>query len=203
MNTTNYSLTKQELRNASYFGEFKSCVYLLASEQLHRWRQWKTFSEDDFARMVEVEFTSEILVSALEQKVSGKSAVRMDKVYKRYDETFVGRKQLEHRFRFVLDEIYKSFPLESSNFLFFRKTLIYMFLMFVLDCSFGLTTSLKRKPRGKPLTPKQIAGVKLASERIKDKTAPEDVIAATQRRTTNPGERERLFRYLKKLSGNA
>jgi hypothetical protein len=203
MNATNYSLKKQELRNASFFGEFKSCAYLLASEQLHRWRHWKSFSEDDIARMTEVEFTSEVLVAALERRVGGKSAIRIDKTYDKFDETFAEREQLEDRFRFVMNEIDKHFSSEAPGFLFFRKTVIYVFFMFVLDASFGLTTSLTKKVRGKPLTPQQVAGIKLASDRIKMKSAPEDVITATERRTTNPGERDRLFRYLKKLCGNA
>jgi hypothetical protein len=203
MNATNYSLRKQELRNASFFGEFKSCAYLLASEQLHRWRHWRTFSEDDITRMTEVEFTSEVLVAVLERKVGGKSAIRIDKAYDRFDETFAEREQLELRFRFVLDQIDKHFSAETPSFLFFRKTVIYVFFMFVLDISFGLKTSLIKKIRGKALTPEQVAGIKLASERIKMKSAPGDVITATERRTTNPGERDRLFQYLKKLCGNA
>jgi hypothetical protein len=42
MNSTNYSLTKQELRNAHYYGELKTAAYQLAAEQLQRWREWKT-----------------------------------------------------------------------------------------------------------------------------------------------------------------
>lgn len=51
MNSTNYTLKKQELLNSQYFGEFKTSQYNLAAEQLERWRGWKTFTEDDIAKM--------------------------------------------------------------------------------------------------------------------------------------------------------
>ena len=45
MNSTNYTLNRQELINAKYFGEFKTSVYELATEQINRWKQRKTFSK--------------------------------------------------------------------------------------------------------------------------------------------------------------
>lgn len=47
INSTSYSLNQQELRNATFFGEFKTSVYKLAAKQLKRWRRWRTFSESD------------------------------------------------------------------------------------------------------------------------------------------------------------
>jgi len=38
MNSTGYKLSKQELRNAEFYGEFKQTMYALANEQLNRWR---------------------------------------------------------------------------------------------------------------------------------------------------------------------
>lgn len=203
MNATNYSLTKQELRNASYFGEFKSCVYSLAAEQYHRWGQWKIFSEDDIARMVEVEFISECLLSMLEGKIGGKSAGRIDGAYEKYDEQFGERSEVERRFRFVMDQVEAHFSSDFSDFVFFKKTLIYTLLMFVYDCGFGLDAPLDGKVKGAALRSDQVGAIKLASERIKKRTAPESVLVSTDRRTTNPKERKHLFDYLKKLIAHA
>ncbi len=203
MNATNYSLTKQELRNAGYFGEFKSCAYSLAAEQYHRWGQWKIFTEDDIARMVEVEFISECILSMLEGKIGGKSASRIDNAYEEYDEQFDNRSELEQRFRFVMDQVEANFSSNFSDFVFFKKTLIYTLLLFVYDSTIGLDTSMAKKIKGKTLSTAHITAIKLASDRIKNRTAPEDVLNSTDRRTTNPKERALLFNYLKKLAAHA
>src|ERR1700674_3712817 len=59
MNATGLKLNSQELRNAAYFGEFKTSMYAIAAEQLSRWRKWRIFSEGQLSRMSEVEITSE------------------------------------------------------------------------------------------------------------------------------------------------
>ncbi len=203
MNATNYSLTKQELRNAGHFGEFKSCAYSLAAEQLHRWRQWKIFTEDDIARMSEVEFTSECILSILDEKIAGKSAARIDNAYEKYDEEFAERVEIEHRFRFVMDQVDEKFSSDFSDFVFFKKTLVYTFLMFVYDSTIGFDTVLTKKAKGKSLSTGQVSAIKLASDRIKNRIAPQDVLDSTDRRTTNPKERTHLFNYLKKLASHA
>ena len=40
-NSTGTQLNNQELRNAEWFGEFKTLMYSLSLEQLDRWRSWK------------------------------------------------------------------------------------------------------------------------------------------------------------------
>ncbi|MGY4572960.1 DUF262 domain-containing protein [Bradyrhizobium sp. USDA 3256] len=45
MNATGVKLNPQELRNAEFFGEFKTSAYELATEQLYRWRDdWEVFT---------------------------------------------------------------------------------------------------------------------------------------------------------------
>jgi hypothetical protein len=52
----------QELRNAEFYGQFKTSAYEIATEQLNRWRDWKIFSPDQIARMNEVELSSEFML---------------------------------------------------------------------------------------------------------------------------------------------
>ena len=203
MNSTNYSLSKQELRNALYFGEFKSSAYLLAEEQYHQWIKWKIFDDDAIARMVEVEFTSECMVSILDGKIGGKSASRIDNAYKDYEGVFNVRHELEHRFRFVMDQVAANFNSDFSDFVFFDKRLVYTFLMFIYDLTIGLDAPMANKTKGKKLNIDQVSSIKLASKYIKDRTAPENVLNSTDRRTTNPKERAILFNYLKKTVADA
>ncbi len=198
MNSTNYTLTKQEHRNAQWFGEFKTSVYQLAAEQLTRWRTWKTFTEDDIARMSEVEHTAECLLVILNKIVTGKSASKIDKAFKDYDETYPHREEVERRFRDVMDAIDKHFSSYTTDFVFFKKTLLYTFFAFMYEMLFGLNMPLTKIIKPKLLSTDGISKIKLVSERINDRTAPANVLEATDRRTTNPKERKSLFDYLVK-----
>lgn len=198
MNSTNFTLTQQEKRNASYFGEFKTSVYDLAAEQLQRWRQWRTFTEDDIARMKEVELTSELVLIILDQRIQGKSTGSIDHAYRTYDENYALRTDVEKRFRTVMESIDTNFGSYSPDFVFYKKTLIYVFFAVTYELQFGLK-SLYEPFRPKSLTARQVSQIKLASERIKMRTAPETVLAASDRRTTNPKERHILFDYLLQL----
>jgi uncharacterized protein with ParB-like and HNH nuclease domain len=62
MNSTGVKLNAQELRNAEFYGQFKTTAYELATEQLNRWRDWSIFSPDQIARMNEVELSSEFMI---------------------------------------------------------------------------------------------------------------------------------------------
>ena len=199
MNSTNYTLTKQEQRNAQYYGEFKTSMYLLAAEQIHQWRKWKTFTEDDIARMNEIEHTAECVLMMINQKLEGKSAPKIDKAFKEYDETFSNREEIEKRFRIVMEVIDKTFATQLPEFSFCKKTLIYTFFTFLYDLQFGLETSLSQQSRPRQLSTDDIAKIKLVSDRIRTRTAPETVLDATDRRTTNPMERTLLFKYLHKV----
>ena len=61
LNATGVKLNSQELRNAEWFGEFKTSMYSLALEQLDNWRGWKVLTEDQIVRMKEVEVTSDLV----------------------------------------------------------------------------------------------------------------------------------------------
>ena len=43
MNSSGVKLNSQELRNAEFYGAFKTLSYILAYEQLDRWRKWGIF----------------------------------------------------------------------------------------------------------------------------------------------------------------
>ena len=79
MNATGVKLNDQELRNAEYYGAFKTLAYDLAYEQLNRWREWGIFSEMEIARMIEVEETSDLMLLILDG-MHGKNQRALNKV---------------------------------------------------------------------------------------------------------------------------
>lgn len=196
MNSTNYILKKQELLNAQYFGEFKTSQYQLAAEQLERWRDWKTFTEDDISRMQEVEMTSELCITLIEQKILGKSTPLIESYYKKYDEQYLFRTYVEDRYREVMDFIYSNFPGNKNDFVFYKKTIFYTFFTACYELLYGLKAPLNQKLIPERLTSQQIQELKQKSDRIKERSAPKEVLEATDRRTTNIKERDKLFKYL-------
>ena len=197
MNSTNYTLKKQELLNAQFFGEFKTSQYTLAAEQLERWRGWKTFTEDEIARMQEVELTSELSISILEKSILGKSSAQIENYYKKKDENYEERDEIEKRIRDVMDFIYQNFSGNKNDFVFFKKTIFYTFFITCYDLLFGLATSPKVPKIADKITQTLINDLKVKGDRIRVRTAPSFVLDATDRRTTNPKERKDLFNYLK------
>jgi len=195
MNSSNYILNPQEIRNSQWFGEFKSSMYSLAEEQLGRWRLWKTFSIDDIARMQEVELTTEFCLMMIDKDVQGKSRPRIDKAYEKYDESFPEKAEIENRFRNVMDTIDEKFGGEFFHSPFSKKTIVYSIFAVFYDLIYGLDSNLhKAKPTS--ISPEQVASIKLAGERIQKDTAPSDVLEAASRRTTNPKERKILTKYI-------
>jgi hypothetical protein len=196
MNSTNYTLKKQEILNSQYFGEFKTSQYNLAAEQLDQWRNWQTFTEGDIARMQEVELTSELTVSLLQNKVSGKSTPLIESYYKKFDETYLLKEIVEERFRNTFEYITTNFQGNRNDFVFFKKTVFYTFFMVIYDLLYGLHSDMSNSRNPKKVSVEQIQAIKLKGDRIKNRTAPDKVLEATDRRTTNPKEREILFNYL-------
>lgn len=198
MNATNYAINPQEVLNSQYFGEFKTSVYNLSAEQLNRWKDsWKTFSEDDISRMRETELTSELYIAILDGALSGKKTAKtIERYYSRFDEVFETKDEVERRFRFCMDQIAEHFPFDKSDFVFYKRTLFYTFFCYIYDVIFGFEIPVAQQGNASNLTVQVIDSIRLASERIANRTAPQNVLEATDRRTTNPRERELLFNYL-------
>jgi len=203
MNSTSYALNKQELRNAEYYGEFKTCVYELAAEQLHRWRRWGTFGDGEISRMAEVELTSECVFSFIEQKIGGRLSKRLDVAYKHYDDKLPGRANMEARFRSVFEEIDKHFGAEAGTLLFLERRAIYVFILFLYDKMFGLNSAITKRKKPRHLSNKELVAVREASDKIEKQKAPKAVIEATQKHTNDLKERQALFKFLHDQSANA
>jgi hypothetical protein len=195
MNATGVRLNDQELRNAEYFGEFKTLMYRLAAEQLSRWRNWGIFTDYNIARMEEVETASEFIQLML-RGVVGKSQRALDNLYKEYDETFSEAKEAAKRFRFVFDSIEDKLHKDLRRSPFRRKTLFYSLFAAFYDVHFGVGSSMEPH-RARSMSQKQLSKIKIAGERIREKTAPDAVLDATSLRTTHVSSRTTLFEFLR------
>lgn len=199
MNSTGVKLNPQELRNAAYFGPFKTTMYSLASEQLERWIEWKIFTLNQIARMQEVELTSEFVIFIL-QGITARTKTDIDAVYKKFEEIdpkFPKKKEIINRFREVMNTIDKYSETIITDTIFQKKDLFYILFTVLYDLRFGIKTPLEGG-RGKVISKDRIEKIKLLGLKIENGTAPLVVIETIKERYTNLKSRNVLFNYFRK-----
>jgi Protein of unknown function DUF262 len=206
MNATGVKLNGQELRNAEFFGEFKTSAYELATEQLYRWRDdWEVFSPDGIARMMEVEMASEFMAYIISGVLEKKTAT-IDSFYKYYDAAFPDHHEVERRFRIVFDTI-EDFLRNGIHLLFKSRTMFFALFAAVYGLQFeprAPTHGRLRlseiphlsKDKAAPLTPEMRGKLIRNATAIKDRQAPEAVQNARRSGTTDASNRRALINYL-------
>ncbi|MBN2253051.1 MAG: DUF262 domain-containing protein [Kosmotogaceae bacterium] len=137
LNTYSVTLNAQELRNAKYFGEFKTTVYTLSNEFLTFWQVNKIFSDPKILRMAEAEFVSELLI-AMSVGIQERSSSLIDNFYKTHDDEFAHRKTLMKRFRETIDTIGGIMGTDLAASKFGEPRLLYPLFCSVYHLQFGL-----------------------------------------------------------------
>lgn len=156
LNSYTLTLNKQELLNSRWFGDFKQTAYTLAAEgsALEAWKQLRVFSDQQIARMKEVEMTSDILVAV----VQGISDITdIPKLYEKYDADFPKGKEVSDRFRNCLSWIVNELSDSISTTRFKRRAWFYSLSVAVADALTGI-------PKGRG--PKSIRGKSEIAERM-------------------------------------
>lgn len=197
LNSTGVQLNKQELRNAEWFGEFKTQMYELALEQLDRWRGWHLLDDDAIARMKEAEITSDIAVMML-SGYGGKSQAAIDTAYKDNDEVFLQADVVSRRFRRVLDAVdelvgdqMEQTPYRTENW--------FIPLFFVLYETLWPGVSIDRNEAPKRLPSGFSRRLTDAAERLGFSELPAEVQDATRGAATDTTRRRIRFGYLSEL----
>ena len=196
MNATGFKLNSQELRNAGFFGEFKSSMYRLAAEQLPRWEKWRIFTWDNIARMEEVEITSEFAQLML-NGIVGRSQRALNRLYELKDLNYPEKNEVERRFQAVMDSIDDNLSEGLSGTIFRKRPLFYALFSVVYDRAYRIGSGLKKK-KARRLPAGLSADLVRVSELIDSGRGPEDVMKALERRTTHPASRKTIIAYLKK-----
>jgi len=201
MNATGIKLNSQEIRNALYTGYFKTLSYDLALEQLERWRNWKIFTPMQIARMLEVEFVSELLTTMLNKKVVGRSQPVIESFYKKYEEDkLTEAPELTRRFRHIMDSIEDLFNTEKPQSILTQKTLFYPLFLLLYDLQFGFDTLKDKKKRPNRVSKEKANKIEKLGNLIAQGDATRKAIIAYQKNTTNVKMRTILFNYLKNKS---
>ena len=101
LNRNNMALNRQELRKATYWGEFISSMTGLS--QLPFWVNSGLFTANDFRRMLDIEYISELAVGFLFGPQNKKN--RLDEYYANFEEEFPDRERVESAFTMILGEL--------------------------------------------------------------------------------------------------
>jgi hypothetical protein len=194
MNSTGLKLNPQELRNARFFGEFKTSMYAIAAEQLQRWRTWRIFTESQISRMGEVEITSEFAQLMIKGLV-GKTQRAIDNIYQEFDDEWAERGEVERRFRHCMEEIDTHVGSGLGNSAFKNRSAFHALFSVIYNTAFEIGSPLKRrKPETLPAAFK--ARLMKIGDAITNQTAPEKILEALARRTTHKDSRKTVLDYL-------
>lgn len=137
INTFSEKLKPQELRNAKYFGDFKSCVYKLVMAFNPFVEANKVFSAKQVLRMAEAEFVSDLLLAMQEGPREGKKVV-IDAAYAKYDDKLTGRARHETRFVDVMDAVGSIGGSDLASLRFRAPKLLYPLFCAVYHLKFGM-----------------------------------------------------------------
>jgi uncharacterized protein with ParB-like and HNH nuclease domain len=200
LNSTGLALNRQELRNARFYGAFKTLMYRIAFQHLKYWRDWKVFSDKDLARMIEVESVSEY-VSAMLEGIQKKDQHKLDAIYQKYDEELPGAKNVEARFTRVLEEIDRVFGSDLPNTSLHSQAMFYSLFTASYAHIYGLGSKLTVTKKANKLPLAAAQGFLELNDRIANHTLPENVQSAFGRSTTDPGRRTTRHNYFMKVLG--
>ncbi|WP_400079358.1 DUF262 domain-containing protein [Winogradskyella sp. R77965] len=142
LNRNNVVLNPQELRQATYWGEFINLMNGLANHDL--WSKIDVFTSTDIKRMKDVEFISELAIAVLHGVQNKKQT--LDKYYELYEEDFKEKFELQDKFDKVLREITKILP-NISDTRWSKKTDFYT--LFVLLSKYSELFPLSTENRAK------------------------------------------------------
>ena len=163
INKSNISLNKQELRHATYWGEF-----LTSMEKISDYEEWEeigVFTANDIRRMLDVEFISELAVAYLHGPQNKKTS--LDSYYKQYEEAFERRVEVEKVFRSVLGEVTSLVP-DFRETRWRKKSDFYTLFEVISDVSKSLpfASDQRKKLSGALAQFSELTDKKIAGDRI-------------------------------------
>ncbi|MCX6009162.1 MAG: DUF262 domain-containing protein [Chloroflexi bacterium] len=200
LNTYGVRLNRQELLNAKYFGHFKKTVYSLGYEFYRFWIENRILSEQDVARMLEAELTSELVIAMLSGVQSRKV---IERYYRTYDDEFSEKPIVTERFKQCMDlvgEITEN-RLRTSHFS--SVHLFYSLYCAIYDLLYGLPGSSAQRVEFGSKTLARVSTTlwdidSLLEKDISEVSNAEDIkfVNASTRRTTDLSSRRIRHEYL-------
>lgn len=111
LNRNVVALNQQELRHATYWGKFISSMEKMSDVEY--WTRAGLFTANDFRRMLDIEFISELAVAHLHGIPNKKST--LDKWYAAYEQEYPDEQKVEQLFQAVASELSRVLPKISET----------------------------------------------------------------------------------------
>lgn len=200
LNATGVKLNDQELRNAEYFGAFKSLSYTLAYENLNRWIEWNVFNSGEISRMLEVEEVSDLIIS-METGVHGKDKKTLDRFYKEYDPQYPNAAVVQKRFEAVMGALESSIGEDMRNTEFSRRALFNDLFVATYHLMFGIGSDLKLSQKAEKLPGNFAAKIRRLSQRLERGEVDEAVAKSLRGATAHYGTRLERINFVLKPFG--
>lgn len=131
LNSVAKTLNTQEKRNARFSGEMKQFGLKEAAKRVQLWRDLGVFTANNIARMLEVEFISELTINML-QGLPDHSATTIDRFYGEFDDNFPQQDDLRARMETLFVKIAELEHSTIKDTIFSRSPLFFT-LCVVLD----------------------------------------------------------------------
>lgn len=201
LNSTGMKLTGQELRNADYYGVFKTLCYSIAYQHLPRWEGWGVFSDAAISRMSEVEEVSDLII-AMHEGVHGKTQSKIDHYYRDNDVDYPEAAIVEKRFDSVMAAIDKALGDTLRDSEFSRQSLFHCLFLAVYELMYGLNSDLKAK-RAEKLPDNFRAVVARLSSALAAGEVSEDLRKSLRGATSDFGTRLQRLNFILEPYGRA
>ncbi|HEY6803392.1 MAG TPA: DUF262 domain-containing protein [Pyrinomonadaceae bacterium] len=140
LNSVAKTLNPQEKRNARFSGELKQFCLKQAAQRVNLWRSLGVFTANDIARMAEVQFVAELTLNMIEG-LSDYSSARIDKFYKKYDESFPQMEDVNKRLEKVFAKIAELDPAAIRDTIFSRSPLFFTLFLLIDSMDGKVSTS--------------------------------------------------------------
>ena len=208
MNSTGVKLNDQELRNASFYGEFKSIAFNLSNEFYDYWINWGIFNDKKIARMEEVEFVNDLLIIGI-NGIEKRTPTSISGYYKKYDDedSIPNREIIIKRITNIMKFINEAIG-DKLEVIEFKKTpLLYSLIANIYSKQFVFNSNTKEVKitinksdfKDKILSLSEL--ISLSRKEWKEdksvKSVPEKVYSAYTAGTNSKENRDIVFNYLK------
>lgn len=195
LNATGVKLNDQELRNAEYFGVFKTLCYDLAYENLNRWQEWGVFKKYEIARMTEVEEVSDFIIS-MHDGVHAKNKKVLNAYYKKYDASYPMADQVRRRFESVMSSIEGTIGADLKATEFSRKSLFNDLFVATYILMYGNGSSLEAAQKPEKLPASFASTLRRLSQRLAAGNVPEDLAKSLRGATAHYGTRVERINFI-------
>ncbi len=199
LNSTGLNLNKQEIRNATYHGVFKTFVYEFGIQRLDYWREMNVFSSQDISRMMEIEAVSEFVIF-MHDGITAKRQKSIDDIYESHEEDYKPLSVVRARMASVLDEIRRHGARWFASSSLTRATLFLSLCYAVYSHMYGVQSKLVKKSP-KSLPDAFSAKLRRLADDIGAKQLPAEIQDAMDKATADKIRRERRYKYMMKRLG--